>query len=66
MTSKQKDNYNKMLSALKRIAKYQTLNQLKRNSSKDWALAYDEALEMSYENILQEAKMASNRIKPIY
>jgi len=58
MTPKQKKNYNKMVSSLKAIKNYQTPSQLRKNSGKDWGLEYTEALEMSYENIQEEAKYA--------
>lgn len=58
MTPKQKKNYNKMVSSLKAIRNYQTPSQLRKNSEKDWGLEYTEALEMSYENIQEEAKYA--------
>ena len=31
--------------------KFQTLNQIRRNASKEYGLDYHEALEMSYENL---------------
>ena len=57
MDTKQKQNYNKMLLMLKKIAReYQTPDQLRKNSGKQYGLDYIEALEMSYENIQAEAK----------
>ncbi|MHC1780996.1 MAG: hypothetical protein AB9922_12255 [Bacteroidales bacterium] len=47
-----------MVSSLKAIRNYQTPSQLRKNSEKDWGLEYTEALEMSYENIQEEAKYA--------
>lgn len=45
--------------ALKRISKgYQTPDQLRRNSEKDFGCDYISALEMAYENIQSEAAMA--------
>jgi len=44
---------------LKRIAKgYQTPDQLRRRSEKDWGLEYHEALEMTFENLQAEAARA--------
>lgn len=41
---------------LKRIAKgYQTPDQLRRNSERDFGCRYHEALEMTYENLQMEA-----------
>lgn len=46
----------KMYTALKRIAKYyQTPDQLRKSSQKDYGLNYIESLKMAYENIQQEA-----------
>ncbi len=45
--------------ALKRIAKnYQTPDQLRRNSERDFGCNYHEALEMAYENLQWEASRA--------
>lgn len=66
MTEKQKNNYNKMLKALKKIARgYQTSNQIKRDSQKQYGLDYEEALEMSYDNIQEEARFALKGISEI-
>ena len=66
MTPKQKQNYNKMLHTLKVIVNsYQTPEQIRRNSFKQWGCDYEEALEMSYENIQGEAKWASKGIREI-
>lgn len=44
---------------LKRIAKgYQTPDQLRRNSERDFGCRYHEALEMTYENLQMEAANA--------
>ena len=49
--------------ALKRITKYQSPDQLRRNSRKDWGCEYEEAIEYSYENIQQEAKDAIKGVR---
>lgn len=62
------DQIVKMYAALERIAKgYQTPEQLRKNSSKQYGLDYQEALEMAYENLQAEAKAAIKgiRIKPV-
>lgn len=41
--------------ALKRITKYQTVQQLRRNSEKEYGLSFEEALEYAYENVKEEA-----------
>lgn len=44
--------------ALKRIASYQSPTQMRRGAEKQYGLDYEEALEMAYENVLEEAKAA--------
>lgn len=39
---------------LRRITRYQTVDQLRRNSEKQFGLSYEEALEFAYENVIQE------------
>ena len=65
MTPKQKENYNRMLHTLKRISTYRTPEQLRRNSEREYGISVEEALEYAYENIQQEAKYATNGIRPI-
>jgi hypothetical protein len=46
-----------MYAALQRIKAYQTPERLRKRSGKDWGLDDgNEAVEMAYENVLQEAK----------
>jgi len=66
MTEKQKNNYNKMLEVLQKISrKYYKSEQLKRKSEKEYGLNYEEALEMSYDNIQSEAHNACKGISKI-
>lgn len=52
--------------ALKRIASFQTPEQLRRTSEKQYGLNYEEALEMAYENMLHAAKDAvKGRRRPV-
>jgi len=44
--------------ALKRITCYQTVAQLRRHSEDEYGLAFAEALEYAYENVIQEARNA--------
>jgi hypothetical protein len=44
--------------ALKRITQYQTVDQLRRHSEKHWGVCFEEALEMAYENVIEEARIA--------
>jgi hypothetical protein len=44
---------------LKRIAKgYQTPDQLRRNSERDFGCSFSDALEMTYENLQNDAARA--------
>lgn len=64
ITENQKQQFNLMLSTLKKIAKaYQTSEQLRRNSEKQYGLEYDEALEYAYDNLQMEAETASKGIR---
>lgn len=65
MTPKQKQQFNKMLLALRTINQYSTIRQLQKDSGTDYGLEYEEALEMAYENIKTEAQFAIKGIKPI-
>jgi len=66
MTPKQKQQFNFMLAGLKRLAKgYQTTSQLQRGSKGDYGLDYTEALEMSYENMQNDAAYYSKGIREI-
>lgn len=66
MTPKQKEQFNRMRDTLKRIAKgYQTPDQLRRNAEKDYGVSYEEALELAYENLQEEAKRASKGVREI-
>lgn len=56
MTAKQRQQYNRMIDALRRISAYQTLQQLQKNSCNDYGIEYYEHLEMAYENIQEEAR----------
>jgi hypothetical protein len=44
--------------ALKRIASYQSPEKLRRCADKQYGLPEDEAIEMAYENVIEEAKRA--------
>ena len=54
------DNERSYFDALKRIARYQTVEQLRRLAERQYGLESTEALEMAYENIIQEAKDATH------
>ncbi len=63
MTAKERKDYNQMKRALARIKMYQSTNALRRDSVKDWWLDYEDALEMAYENVLNEAKQGLKGVK---
>jgi len=66
ITEKQANQFNSMLRELNKIAKdFQTPTQLRRSSEKLYGLDFEEAIEMSYENIQEIAKNASKGIKKI-
>jgi hypothetical protein len=56
-------DYAVMYTFPRRIAAYQTPERLRRSSEKEWGLPYDEALEMAYDNVLQEAKGALKQVR---
>ena len=65
ITEKQKQQFNLMLNTLKRIKAYQSPEKLRKDSSKDWGLDFEEAIEMAYENIQGEAAFACKNVKPL-
>ena len=65
ITEKQKRQFNLMLNALKKIKAYQSPEKLRKDSSKDWGLDFEEAIEMAYENIQGEAAFACKNVKPL-
>lgn len=52
------DKLMRLFTALKRIAAYDSLERLRRDSERSYGLDYEEALEMAYDNVLEEAKSA--------
>lgn len=52
------NNEQRYYDALKRITKYQTPEKLLRRAEKQYGCSGEEALEMAYENIQQEARNA--------
>lgn len=66
MTPKQREKFNRMRAALRRIASgYQTPEQLRRSAERDYWLDYVEALEMAYDSIQGEARCAVHGIREI-
>ena len=63
---KRNSNFNKMHEALRKIAKsYMNSEQIKKDSGPQFGLDYDEALEMAYDNIQNEARIAIKGIRKI-
>ena len=52
------DSTTRMYDALRRITAYMSPDQLRRRAEKEYGLPYEEALEMAYENIQSEARVA--------
>lgn len=66
MTLKQKDQFNKMLSALKRIAnEYETPEKLLRLAGRCYGLDGHEAVGYAYENMQYEAKSAIKGVREV-
>lgn len=65
MTKNQIENYNKMRNALIEIKNYQSPEELRNNSEKDWGLEFEEAIEMAYENIQITAKNAVKGVRSL-
>lgn len=57
------DREQRLFDALKRIAAYMTPDQLRRKSERLYGLGYEEVLEMTYENVLQEARNATRGMR---
>lgn len=68
MTSNQFRDYHKMRNALLKIAKdYMTPEQLRKECKKGYGagVSYEEAIEMSYENIQIEAEAAVKGVRVV-
>lgn len=66
ITAKQAQQFNKMKQALTVISKsFQPPTQLRKESGNDYGLEYEEALEMSYENIQGIAKAGVKNVRPL-
>lgn len=53
----------KLYAALKRISQYDNPMKLARRAEKDYGLEPEEAIEMAYENVLNEAKSALKGVR---
>lgn len=64
MTPKQREQFNRMRAALKRIATgYQTPEQLRRSAMREYGIDGAEAIDYAYENIQQEAGRAVSGVR---
>jgi hypothetical protein len=64
MTAKQKEQFNRMRTALRAIAcDYPSPDQLRKNSQQLYGLDADEAIEYGYENIRYQAKRAVSGVR---
>jgi len=52
-----------LFAALKRITAYQSPDRLRRIADKEYGLAANEAIEMAYENVIEEARSAVKGIR---
>lgn len=59
MTSAETQKMRRLYDALKRISSYQSPDRIRRFGAQQWGLDDpSEAIEMAYENVLEEAKSA--------
>lgn len=66
ITANQKRQFNLMLSTLKMISKgYASPEKLRKDCEKEYGLEYHETLEISYENILNDARYGCKGIKEL-
>lgn len=54
-----------LIEQLKRMARYQSVEQLRKNSQKQYGLDAEEAIECAYENLQSEAKLALSLAKRV-
>ena len=66
ITETQKQQFNLMLSTLRRISKaYQTSDKIRRDAQKEYGLDFEEAIEYAYDNIQGEAGGAIKGVRAI-
>jgi formylmethanofuran dehydrogenase subunit B len=58
MPRDRKDIERQFCQALERIKAYRSTEWLRKNAEKAYGLSYEEALEMAYENVIEEARNA--------
>ena len=60
---KQIEREQRLYDALKRITLYDKPERLRRDAEKSYGLSSNEAIEMAYENVLEEARCALKGIR---
>lgn len=66
MTPKQKEQFNRMRNALKRIAShYESVEDIERHAEKKWGLPPEEAIRYAYDNVQDEARSAVRGVQEI-
>lgn len=58
MKPSQRNNESAYYDVLKRITRYDSVERLRKNAEKLYGVFYEEAIEMAYANIQEEARMA--------
>ncbi len=53
----------RLYAALYRISKYQSIASLRRYAERDYGVGAEEAIEMAYENMIEDAKRAIKGIR---
>jgi hypothetical protein len=64
MTATEQKRFERLATAIRRIASYQTVGQLQRSCEREYGLSYAETLEMAYDNIREEARAVVHLVKP--
>lgn len=61
--SGERETIERLVGALRRITAYDSPDKLRRSSEKQWGLPFEEAMEMAYDNIQQEARSALRGVR---
>ena len=66
MSEPKQNNEQRYFDVLKRITRYQTVDQLRRHAQEEWGVQFEEALGYAYENVIDEARRAvKDKRRPI-
>lgn len=55
----------KLVEAMRRISKYQDVDELRKSADEEYGIGADEAIQMAYENVLFEAHSALKPFKEV-